>query len=152
MTKRLLGTVALLAIGAVFVLSSCGGGGSNRLTKEELATKMNTLCTTFNKKVDAVGTPKTIAEAVASYSKLVPVYEKLVADIAKLKAPADEEATLKQAVSLGKEQTGRVTALIGALKKNDVATYTKLSKESNANDKKSDTLFKKLGATACVNK
>jgi hypothetical protein len=148
MTKRLLGTVVLLALGAVLLLSSCGGG-SKRLTKEELAVKMNALCAVFNKKVDAVGEPTTIQGAIASLNKLLPVYEKILADMESLKPPADNEADMKQIVSLGNKQVDGVNAMIDALKKNDMATFNKLGNESDASDKKTDPLFNKMGATEC---
>ena len=100
MTKSRLGTVVLLALGAVLVFSSCGGGGSKRLTKKQYAAKADTLCAAFNKQVNAVPTPKTIAEAATSFEKLLPLDRKLVADMKALKPPANEENVYSSAAAL----------------------------------------------------
>lgn len=149
MTKRRLGTVVLLALGAVLVLSSCGGGGGKRLTKEEFAAKTNALCAAFNKQVNAVAKPKTIDEAVASLNKLLPIDKKLVADVKNLKPPANEEATVKRVVTLGEEQATRVENLIAAIKAKDNAKMTKLIAEGDKSDKESKALFTQLGITEC---
>jgi hypothetical protein len=149
MTKRRLGTVVLLALGAVLVLSSCGGGGSKRLSKGKYAAKADALCAAFNKKVKAVGNPTTIQETVAMVNKLLPLERKLVADFGKLKPPSNEEATAKRLVQLGNEQAARVEAMLAALKKNDMATVNTLTKGGDANDKESKALFRQIGVTEC---
>ena len=150
MTKRRLGTVVLLALGAVLVLSSCGGGGSKRLTKEQFAAKANTLCAAFNKQVKAAGSPATIADAIAMYKTLVPVDRKLIADVKKLQPPANEAADAKRVVTLGEEQATRVEALIAALNKNDTKQANTLIAGGDANQKESKTIFTKLGAPECA--
>ncbi|MGD0272704.1 MAG: hypothetical protein ABSB96_03125 [Gaiellaceae bacterium] len=149
MTKRRLGTIVLLALGAVLVLSSCGGGGSKRVTKEQFAAKANALCAAFNKQVNAVGNPTTIQEMIAMVNKLLPLDRKLVADFEKLKPPSNEEATVKRLVQLGNEQAARIEAMLAALKKSDMATVNTLTKGGDANDKESKTLFRQIGATEC---
>jgi hypothetical protein len=149
MTKRRLGTLCLLVIGAVLVLTSCGGG-SKRLTKEQFAAKANTLCAAFNKQVNAVPTPKTIAEAATSFEKLLPLDRKLVADMKALKPPANEEKAVNQAIALGEDQANRADALIAALKKNDLTKVNALIKEGNTNTAKSKPLFTQIGATECA--
>ena len=150
MTKRRLGTVVLLALGAVLMLSSCGGGSSKGLTKEQFATKANALCAAFNKQVTAAGTPKTIAAAVTMYNKLLPADRKLIADVKKLKPPANEAADVKRVIALGEEQANRIDALIAALKKNDITKANKLATEGDTNQKESKTIFTRLGAAECA--
>lgn len=149
MTKRRLGTVVLLALGAVLVLSSCGGGGSKRLTKEQFAAKADALCAAFNKKANAGPTPKTDADAEASLEKLIPLDRKLIADINKLKPLASEEATVKRVVTLGEEQAARVEDLIAAVKAKDKPKLNTLISAGDKNDKESKALFKQLGVTEC---
>ena len=150
MTKRRLGTVALLVIGAVLVLSSCGGGSSKRLTKEQFAAKSNALCAAFNDQVTAAGTPTTIATAIVMYKKLLPFDKKLIADVKKLKPPANEAADVKRGIVLQEEQAARAEALIAALEKNDIKQATKLAAESDATQKESKAIFIKLGAAECA--
>jgi hypothetical protein len=151
MTKSRLGTVVLLALGAVLVLSSCGGGGSKRLTKKQYAAKADTLCAAFNQQVKAAGSPKTVAAIAAAYDKLLSLDRKLVADLKKLKPPANEEKAAARAMTLSDEQATRAAAVVAALKKNDITKASALVKEGNANSSERKTIFKQLGITACAN-
>jgi hypothetical protein len=148
MRKRRLVTAAVLAVATVLVLCSCGGG-SKRLTKEEFAAKANALCAAFNKQVDAAGSPNSIQEVTAMVEKLLPLDKKLVADMEKLKPPADEEATVKRLIQLGNEQATRIEAMLAALKAGDMTKVNTLTSEGDANDKESKTLFGQIGVTEC---
>ncbi len=152
MEKRRLGIMGLLAIGAVLVLSSCGSGGtgSKRLTKEQFAAKANALCVSFNKADKAAGTPTSLAEAIAYFEKLTPLYEKRVAGLDKLNPPANEEATVKRIVTLEKKEASVARQLLAALKKNDTAAANKLVASGNANSKAAKGLYEKLGLTECA--
>ena len=151
MKKRRLGTMGLLAIGAVLVLCSCGGSGGNKqLTKEQFAAKANALCVSFNNANKAAGTPTTIAETIAYFEKLTPLYEKRVAGLDKLKPPTSEKATVDKIVALEKNEAGLARNLLAALKKNDVPTAKKLVTSGNANSAKAKGLYQTLGLTECA--
>ncbi|MGD0167332.1 MAG: hypothetical protein ABSC51_08590 [Gaiellaceae bacterium] len=150
MTKRRLGTVAVLAIGAALLLCSCGGGGSKRLSKAQFAAKANALCAAYHLKVKAIATPTSVAELVAGYNKLLPLQRKLVSDMEKLKPPANEEAQVKQAVALGKKQIDRAVALVAAALKGDMAQMNTLIAAGNASKKETATIFTALGVTECA--
>jgi hypothetical protein len=153
MKKRRLVIMGLFAIGAVLVLCSCGssGGGSkgSRLTKEQFAAKANALCVSFNNADKAAGNPSSMAEAVAYFEKLTPLYEKRVADLDALVPPADEQATVDKIVALEKNEASLAEQLLAALKKNDMTTANKLVASGNANSKKAKALYKQLGLTEC---
>lgn len=152
MEKRGLGIIGLLAIGGALVLSGCGGssGGGERLTKAQFAAKANALCVSFNKANKEAGTPTSLADTVTYFEKLIPVYEKRVAELAKLKPPADEEATVSRIVVLEKKEVGLANQLLAALKKNDVAAANKLVESGNANSKEAKGLYKKVNITECA--
>lgn len=151
MKKRRLGIVGLLGIGLVLVLCSCGGGsGSKRLTKEQFAAKADALCASFNAEVKKAASPKTTAEAITYFNKLLPLDEKLVADFDKLSPPASEEASVNRIVALGKEQVARAKALVAAIEKKDLKKANALVAEGNANSGESKTLFAKIGSKECA--
>lgn len=151
MRKRGLGIVGLLAIGAMLVLSGCGGGGGDkRLTKEEFAAKANALCTDFNKANSAAGNPSDVKGAIAYFEKLIPLYKKQVEGFGKLKPPADEETSVNRIITLGNEQATRAEDLVAALKKGDMTKANNLVAEGNTNSKETKTLFTELGATVCA--
>ena len=152
MKKRGLGIMGLLAIGVVLVLCSCGGGGSSgkHLTKEQFTVKANALCASFNAEVNKAGSPKTTAEVVSYFNKLLPLDEKLVADFGKLNPPASEEADVNRIVTLGKDQVTRAKALIAAIEKKDLTKAKTLVAEGNTNSTESKSLFNKLGIKECA--
>jgi protein-tyrosine-phosphatase len=150
MTKRRLGTLGLLALSAVLLLCSCGGGSSSkRLTKEQYAAKADALCAAFNTQVKAIGTPKTMTAILASFDKILPLDKKLIADVKKLNPPANEAAAAKRVVTLGDEQATRVADLIAAIKAKDMTKMNTLIAAGNANQKESKALFTQLGVTEC---
>lgn len=150
MKKRRLVIMGLFAIVTVLVLSSCGGGGNKRLTKAEFAAKANALCASFNKADKAAGSPTSLAEAVAYFEKLTPLYEKRVSDLDALKPPADEQATVDKIVALEKDEAAVAKQLLAALKANDQAKANELVASGNANSKKAKVLYKELGLTECA--
>jgi hypothetical protein len=151
MKKRRLVIMGLFAIGTVLVLCSCGGGGGKgkRLTKEQFATKANAICVSFNKANSAAGTPASLAQTIAQFETLIPLYEKRVADLDKLIPPANEEATMNRVVTLEKKRAALAKQILAALKKSDLTTTSTLVKSGNADSKEAKGLYKKLGLTEC---
>lgn len=150
MKKRRLVIMGLFAIVTVLVLCSCGGGGNKRLTKAEFAAKANALCVSFNKADKAAGSPTSLAEAVAYFEKLTPIYEKRVSDLDALKPPADEQATVDKIVAIEKDEAGIAKQLLAALKANDQDKATELVESGNANSAKAKDLYEELGLTECA--
>ncbi len=153
MEKRGLGIIGLLAIGGALVLGGCGGGsggGGERLSKEQFAAKANALCVTFDKANKEAGTPATLAETISYFEKLIPVYEKRVAELDKLKPPADEEATVNRIVVLEKKEVGLANQLLAALKKNDLEAANELIKSGNANSEEAKGFYKKVSIAECA--
>jgi len=142
-----LGVVALLAIAAVLVLSSCGGGGDKRLTKEQFAVKANALCATFSKQVNSLDQ---LTLRIDLYRKLIPHAQELIAGLKKLKPPADEEADVKKAIALNERQLDRARAIIAALKKRAGSTVIQLETQGFTTQSEIGKIFNKLGATECA--
>ena len=159
MKKRRLVITGLLAIGAVLVLSSCGGGGSggkNRLTKEQFVAKAGALCVSFKQQETAArktagNLANPTSKVLVSYlEKTTPLYEKRIAGLKKLKPPTSDEATVNKIVALETKEADVAKQLIAALKKNDVAKANTLLTSGNANSTKARSLYTKLGVTECA--
>lgn len=150
-SRQILAIGALLVSGAL-VLGGCGGSGgkSKRLTKAEFAAKANALCADYTKKTDALGSPKTSAEAVTLLGKYKTLFQQVVADTKKLKPPVDEQASVDRIMTIADQQLPIVDQMITALKKGDQAEFSKLTKTGDAMDKESNKLFRQLGATECT--
>ena len=141
--------VALLVVGAI-VLGGCGGGEAKRLTKAEFAAKANALCSAYQRKGKALGTPNGTAESAASVlGKAETYYENMFVDLKKLQPPTGEQVDVDQLLTISEEQLALGDRVIAALKKNDWTSALRLVKKNNALDTEVNRIFHQLGVTAC---
>jgi hypothetical protein len=145
---------ALLVVAAI-VLGGCGGSGGSgsqgkRLTRAEFATKTDAICSAYRKKAKTLGHPSGGAESVRALGKVKVLFGAMVADVKKLKPPADEQATVDRALTISKEQLGMLDQMIAALERNDTAYLLKLVKKGDAMDKESNRVYHRLGVKACA--
>jgi len=150
MKKRRLGITGLIAIGALLVLSGCGGSGNKPLTKAQFAAKANALCVSFNAANKAAGSPTSLATAITYFETMTPLYEKRVASFSKLNPPTSEAATVTRLVTIEKKEASMARDLLAALKKNDTAKQAALIKSANTNSKQAKGLYQTLGLTDCL--
>ena len=150
--SRQLTVLGILLVSGAILLGGCGGGGGDRLTKDEYAAKANAFCAAFNKETDALGNTSgmNVTQITAALDKLLPVEKKLIADLKALKPPADEEATAKKAIAFGEQVYAGETKLNAVLKAGDVTKAQKLISEIEVPGNQADTLFTQLGATECA--
>jgi hypothetical protein len=134
---------------AALIIAGCGGGG--RLSEDEYAARANSICADFNAKVKAVGSPGTSLDSLARYAdRLIPIFVDGLGRLKKLKPPKDEQAIADQWLKNGDDQLVLVKELRDAAKKGDQAEVKRLGALSDANNKKSDVLARRLGATTCA--
>ena len=83
-----------LAVG-VLALTACGGG-SGRLSRDELATRASKICTTQARTIAQIPRgPANAINAAGYLGALLSVYEKAVKQFHQLRPPKDEEATYR---------------------------------------------------------
>ena len=148
--SRQLTVLGILLVSGAILLGGCGGGGGDRLSKDEYAAKANALCAAFNKEVNATGVLRVTEGITAGMDKLLPFEKKLIADLKALKPPTDEEATAKKAIAFGEQVYAGETKLNAALKSGDMTKAQKLISEIEVPGNQADTLFTQLGATECA--
>ena len=132
--SRLLTTLGVLIALCVLVLVGCGGNSNGkRLTKAEYAAKANAPCVSFNHEFDALGRGKIpggrisrLTAAKKALDELFRFGEKTVASLKKLRPPADEEVTAKQAIGLAEAVLKLEAAAVAELNKGDARQATKL--------------------------
>ena len=148
--SRQLTVLGILLVSGAILLGGCGGGGGDRLSKDEYAAKANTLCAAFNKEVGATGTLRVTEGIAAAMDKLLPFEKKLITDLKALKSPADEEATAKKAIAFGEQVYAGETRLNAALKAGEMKKAQKLTTAIEVPGHQADDLFTQLGATECA--
>ncbi|MGD0272702.1 MAG: hypothetical protein ABSB96_03115 [Gaiellaceae bacterium] len=147
--------MAVLLVSGAIVLGGCGGGGSGkRLSKAEFATKVSALCTDYRKKIKPLGNSQSSAEAAKLMKRNENLLAQLVAEMKKLKPPANEEASVDRILTIAQQERGIIEQVIVAVERNDRAEYSKLFnkliRSGGAMDEESNRIFRQLGATACA--
>jgi hypothetical protein len=143
--RRLLVVVALVALAA-----GCGGGGSDRLSRQEFAKRADALCTKYAADLKKLGQPSSFAELATFTDKAVPLAQKLIDDTKKLKPPKDEQATVDRWNAQNQKVVDAIKALGDAARKSDQKAARQALQLGDAANTESNTLGKQLGMTACT--
>jgi hypothetical protein len=138
--------LALAAL--VLVAASCGGGGG-RLSKADYAKKADAICAKYNQKINALGTPKSLADIGPFADKALALERKGNQELRDLEPPKDEEKTAGRWTALNDSVAGAVADLSAAAKKNDRAAIQAALRRGQAANKQANVLAKQLGAKVC---
>jgi hypothetical protein len=140
---------AVLAAGAALLVASCGNGG-DRLSKEEYAKRADAICTRYNRATQALGTPGAGLRSLARYANAsLPVLDRAIAQLRRLKAPKDEDALAQRWVSsLGKLRAD-VVEIRDTARANDIARVRALATSAQRDDAATNRLAGRLGTRVC---
>jgi hypothetical protein len=140
-----------LAVGAVLVVAlaaaACGGGGSEGLSKEDYAAKLNEICAATVEKADR---PSSLPELVSNGPRLLAEFDKALPQAEALVPPDELKPDVDKFLSEYKHLRNLVSQLIDAAKKNDLAKVAQLGARADALGQDTAALARKLGAPACA--
>jgi hypothetical protein len=142
--RRLFLLVPLAALAA-----SCGGGG-DRLSHEELRTKVNAICGEVNREIAALGNPQSLEEVAVFASKATKLARDGVADLRALEPPEDAEESYDRFLVEGDKAVELSGRLERAARKEDAAELQRILREAQASDERSDRLAAGLGFDECA--
>jgi hypothetical protein len=140
---------AALVVGAALFVASCGNGG-DRLTKEEYAKRADGICARYNRATQSLGTPGTALGSLARYAaSSLPVLDRAIARLRRLKPPKDEEALARRWLSsLGKLRAD-VVKIRDTARANDIAGVRAIAASAQRDDAATNRLAGRLGAHVC---
>lgn len=141
--------LALLALAAsVALVAGCGGGGGDRLSKEEYIAAADAICAEANSSIDALGEPT--EETFDDYiTKAEEISREQLDKLRALKPPADDEATLNRAYDLVEQQIALAVKASEALKNQDQAAIEKASAEIDTLNAEADKIANDYGLKEC---
>jgi hypothetical protein len=143
--------IGLLAVVALSVLAAgCGGGGDNRLSKEDFQQQANAICKRYDEKIAAIGTPSSPADIPAFVEKGIPLIQQGIAELRALRPPADLQADYDRMLDETAKAIPAARKLADAAAKNDAAAVQEALKEGNDANTASDELATKLGLPQCA--
>jgi hypothetical protein len=138
-----------LALGLALLVAGCGGGGGDRLSRQELVAKADAICQDYNAKFNALGQPNSMDELKSFADKALPIAQEGRQKLGELKPPQDLEATYDDWLAEGDKAVDAIERLRDAAEKNDAAAVRSIGEEANRENQKSDRLATQLGFKAC---
>ena len=132
------------------LVASCGGSGGGRLSKDDYAKQADAICSKYNRKIQALGTPKTLADIGGFADKALKVTRQGNAELRGLKPPANEEQTAKEWIAQNELVAKAVGDLSDAAKKNDKPAIQAALKRGQRANKSANGLARDLGLRVCA--
>lgn len=140
---------ALAIVAAALFATSCGGGGGGRLSKNDYAKQADVICAKYNRKIQALGAPKSLAEIPGFADKALKLTRQGNGELENLKPPKSEEQTAKKWVAQNDLVANAVADLRDAAKKNDRAEIRAALRRGQAANRTANGLARDLGLRVC---
>jgi hypothetical protein len=132
------------------VAAGCGGGGDNRLSKEDFQQQANAICKKYDEKIKAIGTPTSPADIPAFVEKGIPLIQQGIAELRALRPPADLQGDYDRMLDETAKAIPAARKLADAAAKKDAAAVQEAIQEGNEANTASDQLATKLGLPQCA--
>jgi hypothetical protein len=141
----------VLLLATCAVLAGCGSSGEKRLSKEEYAHRADAICARFNRQQPSLPNLQnvTVKQVEQLASQTIPLLDRTIADLKRLRPPKDEEA--KALLWLASLQDLRADAvkIRDRAHANDLAGVAALVGPSNRDERTSERLAAALGTSVC---
>jgi hypothetical protein len=138
----LVGVLSLLAAG-------CGGGGEEPLSKADFQSQANAICATYEKQLNALGTPSSIDEVPDFVQQALVILNKEIDEIAALNPPDELQSDFDKMIAASNKTKAAANDLSAAAKSGDQAAVQKALEEGNAASDEADQLAAGLGLAEC---
>jgi hypothetical protein len=133
----------------VALLAGCGGGGSKPLTRQEYASKADAICSKYNAKVKALGTPSNLPDLTKVVDETLPIIDDAIAELKKLKPPAGEQGVASQWLVQVQALADDLRDLRDKAKANDLQAIQGILPKAQVHTTRSNQLASQLGMTVC---
>jgi hypothetical protein len=139
------------SVGVLVVLASgCGGGGGDRLSKEDFQTQANAICAKYQKQLNALGSPTTLDEIPGLVDQALAILNKEIDEISALKPPEELQSQFDQVLQASNDTKKAAADLSTAAKAGDQAAVQKALQEGNAASAQADKFAGQLGLDSCT--
>jgi hypothetical protein len=144
--RRALGP-ALITL--ALILAGCGGGGGDdRLSKEEFIAAADAICKEANDRIEALGEPT--LENVSEYvTEAEAISREQLGALRALRPPAEDEATLNGAYDLIEQQIDLAVQGVDALTSGDQAAFQEIDAQITSIEAEADQVARDYGLQEC---
>ncbi len=139
-----------LALIVAFLAGCGGGGGGERLTKEQFLEQADAICADFEAKLDELPDPQNLEELIALAGEAQPIAAEGVARVRALNPPEELEADVDAWLDLNEENVQRIEDLREAGEAGDEERVREIATGGSENEQKADALAKKIGLSDCA--
>jgi hypothetical protein len=140
---------AYLLVLALGLLAGCGGPSSQRLTRDQYASKADAICGKYKRKTDALSRPKTLSDLATVSDQLLPLLHGARRELRALRPPADEEATANAWLDEFAVTIDDVERIRDKAKAGDTAGVAAVARPALQHDRRGNELAAQLGMTVC---
>jgi outer membrane murein-binding lipoprotein Lpp len=149
MSRLLLLAVVATAV-AVAGCGGNGGSGGDRLSEQEFASRLNTICADYNDFAESVEAPKSVAEIPDWIDEVLPRFEDAIADARALRPPEDAQRDANEFFSIADDEAQLLRDIRNAAEDGDEQEIIDLQQEGEALDDRSDEVARRLDADKCT--
>jgi len=140
----------VVSVLVVALVAGCGGGGGDKLTHGEFVDQANAICSDYNRRIGALGTPSSFDEIIAFARSARAVAEEDVGKFKKLKPPDDDRDNWKAYGDKGDEVIAISHDLEKAAKDMDAAALQRLLTQSQKRAAETKRIALAMGAKECA--
>ncbi|HWJ31531.1 MAG TPA: hypothetical protein VNR59_04250 [Gaiellaceae bacterium] len=139
-------SVLLLTIALV---AGCGGGSSERLTRDQYAARADAVCSKYKQKTDALERPSDMAGLAHIADQTLSILHDARGDLHKLRPPANEQGTADAWLDQFDLLIKDIEQLRDKAKANDIPAVQAIAKTSLEHNAHANELGVQLGMTVC---
>jgi hypothetical protein len=133
---------------AALVVAGCGG--SSTLSRADFVKQANAVCRRVNTKISSAGQATSAADVVRIGPAVVAAEQNGLADLRKLKPPANLQADWTKILADLNLLTNNASKLVAAARKNDGASAQQAANDSTQRQSEIDRLAGRDGLTNCA--
>ena len=141
--------VALIALAAL-VLAGCGGGGDDRLSREEWTTQADAICKVVNDRLAETEQPNTMAELVTVLEQGLEDVEAALADLRELSPPEDMEQDVDAWIGRVEAASEQIEVARDAAKAQDEEALAEALEEGTRINDDGNRRARELGLKECA--
>ena len=134
---------------AVIAAAGCGDSGGQRLSREQYASKADAICLQYHSDTSVFRHPSTLPGWVIYYDKLLPIHEKALDDLHRLRPPESEQATADRWIATEDKILADLKEVQDKAKANDLQGARAAGEKASRDDQRVNQLATALGMTTC---
>jgi hypothetical protein len=134
---------------SLLAAAACGGGGEDRLSREEFISQADAICLKYAKDAAAVGLPESFADFGEWAPEAKAISERVLRELRALEPPEDLEEEYDRLIFSNKEQVDRLGELARAGAEGDRARVEEIAEEGSQTEPGDDRLANQIGFRDC---